>query len=217
MSGFLRGLACFAGIAIFWTACQVNLALSLVLLLLFLGATIWLLLTNHAKNNDDHLYDEPPTLRPIRGPQTPQRYDFEGSNLDAPFFDLESKNYGKITPRKHVRGIPIDRFLEFQEKVDSLSEQLTSLLEKIQEPSTTAPESKTAQKSSDTSESTTYAEAPNQRKRTKPRFKNDSKTAKPSTYPAFTPPTEDKGILRRFKKSRAGDPWDSSSHWGWKN
>jgi hypothetical protein len=47
--------------------------------------------------------------------------------LDIPFFSFESQNYGTKTPRKRVRGIPIDRFIEFASTTDALLKQVQML------------------------------------------------------------------------------------------
>lgn len=214
MTDFLRSLAVLGGIAVIWIACQVNLFWSLVAILVILGSSLWLWLASRAKKQSDHLYDEPPTITPIRGNPTPQRYNFERTFLDAPFFNLESRNYGKIKPRKRVRNIPIDRFLELQEKIDALSEQLSQVLERDSTSGTNAGKPETSQ--ANTSFAANYPQTPSRsRGKRKPR---KPKNIDFSTYDAVEPfeAKAKKPPFVRFRKSRAGDPWDSANHWGWK-
>ena len=220
MTGALRAIIIAIGAIIVLIASQVNLLWSLLLLLGAAGTSVWYLWRLRDSEKHESLYGEAPTIRPIRGRQSPQRYDFRASNLDAPFFDIESTNYGKKTPRRRVRGIPIDRFLEFQEKIDSLSQQLTTLLDRLASQTNESTSAFTAS-STFTATSATTATANAQARPAKAKKKSNifnRDESQPSRQPTarFTP-QEDKRVFTRFKKSRAGDPWDSSSHWGWRN
>ena len=209
-------------IGLVWAASQLGFAWVIFALILSLGALIFLILRQRAASKEEHLYDSTPVVSSIRQPLTPMEYSYR-SNLDIPFFSFESQNYGKKTPRKRVRGIPIDRFLELQEKIDCLNTAISDLLEKLRSaqaaetkvdetdsekfifvypPATTEPESVTKH----------VEEAP---LFTAPKPKPKKRFFMPSQ--AETPSDESPPPARRFRKSRAGDPWDSASHWGWRS
>jgi hypothetical protein len=113
-------------ISLVWAASQLGFAWVVVALVLSLGSLIYVILRQRAEKVEEHLYERAPSVATIRQPLTPMEYSYR-SNLDIPFFSFESQNYGKKMPRKRVRGIPIDRFIEFESKTDALLKQLHML------------------------------------------------------------------------------------------
>lgn len=113
-------------IGIVWCASQLGLYWTIFALSLSLGALIYIILRQRAAVRDEHLYDRTLSVPAIRQPLTPMEYSYR-SNLDIPFFIFESQNYGKKKPRTRVRGIPIDRFTQFELKTDSLLEEIQRL------------------------------------------------------------------------------------------
>jgi hypothetical protein len=115
-----------AAIGIVWFVSQLGFFWAVFALILSLGALIFVILRQRAVVREEHLYDQTPSVSSIRQTLTPMEYSYR-SNLDIPFFSFESQNYGKKTPRKRVRGIPIDRFIEFESKTDNLLEEIQRL------------------------------------------------------------------------------------------
>jgi hypothetical protein len=115
-----------AAIGIVWFVSQLGFFWAVFALILSLGALIFIILRQRAAVREEHLYDQTPSVTSIRQPLTPMEYSYR-SNLDIPFFSFESQNYGKKTPRKRVRGIPIDRFIEFESRTETLLEEMRAL------------------------------------------------------------------------------------------
>lgn len=117
-------------VAAIWFLSQLGFVWVVVGLSICLLSLIVTFLKKRMANKDEHLYDAPPIISSIRQPLSPMDYSYR-SNLDVPFFSFESKNYGKKTPRRRVRGIPIDRFLEFEVKTETLLNQMQELSDQI--------------------------------------------------------------------------------------
>jgi hypothetical protein len=221
MEFVLTAALVIGAIGVVWAASLLGFVSVVVALIFSLGALIFVILRQRAAKSDEHLYDRSPVVVPIRKPLTPMEYSYR-SNLDIPFFSFESQNYGKKTPRKRVRGIPIDRFFELQEKIDGLNTTISDLLGKLQSarvgdtklddvgsdkfifvypPAAAEPEF-----SAKTIEASPLFTAP--------KVKPKKRFFMPS--PEETSNVESQPQARRFRKSRAGDPWDSASHWGWR-
>lgn len=91
-------------------------------LLSLLTLIVWLVV----RNREEHLYRDLPRIEPIRKPLTPANYSVR-TNMDPPFFSYESQNYGESRPRTRIKGVPIDRYLELQRKIDDLTQSITEL------------------------------------------------------------------------------------------
>jgi membrane protein implicated in regulation of membrane protease activity len=73
MTGALRAIIIAIGAIIVLIASQVNLLWSLLLLLGAAGTSVWYWWRLRDSEKHKSLYDEAPTIRPIRGRQSPQR------------------------------------------------------------------------------------------------------------------------------------------------
>ena len=177
-------------IGLVWAASQLGFAWVVVALVLSLGSLIYVILRQRAGKVVEHLYERAPGVATIRQALTPMEYSYR-SNLDIPFFSFESQNYGTKTPRKRVRGIPIDRFLDFESRMETLLDEmkrLQSQLESLHERSNAATR-ETADASSVTAAAATNsietprsdtAGAVDVPREAQPRFDTSAATSKPT-------------------------------------
>lgn len=123
------GLAVTAGLLV-WLSSLLGVAGLIIALILALGGLIAFAVVYWMRNQEEHLYEELPRLTSIRKPLTPAYYPVR-SNMDPPFFSFESQNYGKPKPRTRVKNVPIDRYLELQEQIDTLTQAIAALSEQL--------------------------------------------------------------------------------------
>jgi hypothetical protein len=126
----LAGGLVATAILIVWLSSLMGTAGFVIALIVALSALIAIALIYWLRNREEHLYEDLPRLQEIRKPLTPANYSVR-TNLDPPFFSYESQNYGEPKPRTRIKNVPIDRYLELQEKIDALTEGIAALSEQL--------------------------------------------------------------------------------------
>lgn len=123
------GLVVTAGLLV-WLSASLGVVGLVVALCLALGGLIYIAVSFWKSAAEEHLYSTLPRVESIRKPLTPANYTVR-SNLDPPFFSFESQNYGDKRPRTRIKNVPIDRYIELQERIDQLSKAIAKLTEQL--------------------------------------------------------------------------------------
>ena len=125
----LAGVTYASGMACLWYftsgLAPAYLIATSVLITLATAGLIWLLL-----KRERHLYDELPVIVDINPVNTQVKYPAPRT-LDVPFFEAESRNTGKIQPRRAKAPNATD-LSELTEKVDRLVEVVEQLISEAQ-------------------------------------------------------------------------------------
>lgn len=126
----LAGGLVSTAILVVWLSSLLGIVGFAIALLLALAGLIAIALVYWLRNREEHLVEEMPRIHEIRKPLTPANYSVR-TNLDPPFFSFESQNYGEAKPRTRIKNVPIDRYLELQEKIDALTAGITALSDQL--------------------------------------------------------------------------------------
>ena len=116
----------FLAVVMVWLVLLLGTAGLVVSLFLALVSLFALIAWRILRDREERLYQDLPRIQPIRKSLTPANYSVR-TNLDPPFFSYESQNYGESRPRTRIKGVPIDRYLELQQKIDDLTQSITEL------------------------------------------------------------------------------------------